>query len=78
MFNQPQWHPQDSYGQYLELSFDYSSKLWPWSGYLAISMTIHRNGSEFEGIIQGHVTLTIESPAKVKINDLYLIFFNNF
>ncbi|CAF0822220.1 unnamed protein product [Rotaria sordida] len=61
---QPQWHPQDSYGQYLELSFDFSSKLWPWSGYLAISMTIHRNASQFEGIVQGHVTLTIESPAK--------------
>jgi hypothetical protein len=29
-------------------------------------MTIHRNASEFEGTIQGHVTLTVESPAKVK------------
>lgn len=29
-------------------------------------MTIHRNATEFEGIVQGHVTLTIESPAKVE------------
>ena len=28
-------------------------------------MTIHSNASQFEGIVQGHVTLTIESPAKV-------------
>ncbi|CAF3593680.1 unnamed protein product [Adineta steineri] len=61
---QPQWHPQDLYGQYLALSFNFSTKLWPWSGYLAISMSIHQNASNFEGIVQGHVTLTIESPAK--------------
>ncbi|CAF1122635.1 unnamed protein product [Adineta ricciae] len=61
---QPQWHPQDSNGQHLELSFDFSTKLWPWSGYLAISMTVHRTAAEFEGTVQGHVTLTVESPAK--------------
>ncbi|CAF4464078.1 unnamed protein product [Rotaria socialis] len=61
---QPRWHPQEIYGQYLELSFDFSSRLWPWSGYLALSMTIHQNASEFEGIVQGYVTLSVESPAK--------------
>ncbi|CAF4616742.1 unnamed protein product, partial [Rotaria magnacalcarata] len=27
-------------------------------------MSVHQNASGFEGIVQGHVTLTVESPAK--------------
>lgn len=41
-------------------------------------MTIHKNASKFEGIVQGHVTLTIESPAKVNQNNLCFLFSINF
>ena len=41
-------------------------------------MTVHRNASEFEGIIQGHVTLTVESPAKVKKRFRLIILLINF
>lgn len=33
-------------------------------------MTVHHNASDFEGIVQGHVTLTVESPAKVIIKKI--------
>lgn len=60
----PQWFsytPQQ--GNLLEVSVSYSEVLWPWSGWLAVSLTVSSNGSTYEGLAQGHVSVTIESPA---------------
>ena len=60
---QPTWHPYLQHnGQFLEVSVSYPSTLWPWSGYLAVSLVVAREGRSFTGVAQGHLTLTISSP----------------
>lgn len=60
----PQWIPGPN-GQFLDVKFTYSSVLWPWSGYLALHITVNEQGKEFEGIAQGTVQITIQSPPHV-------------
>lgn len=53
----------DSY--FLQVGFSYSSVLWPWSGYLAVVITPAKKAESWEGIAQGHVSLTVVSPPQV-------------
>lgn len=63
----------ESNGAFLDLSFAYSEKLWPWSGYLAVSISVSSVASEFEGIIEGLVQLEVESlTGQVSKLSLYL------
>lgn len=41
--------------------------LWPWSGYLAISISVTKKAASWEGIAQGHVMVTVASPAEVDV-----------
>ena len=60
---QPTWHPYIQHnGHLLEVSVSYPPTLWPWSGYLAVSLSVTREGQSFTGEAQGHITLTISSP----------------
>ncbi len=62
---EPVWHPYKSQnGEFLELSFQYSDVIWPWSGYLAVFISAGKDAKTFEGIAQGHVSITIESPTE--------------
>lgn len=45
----------------LQVSATYSQTIWPWSGWIALSLTISSHAQNFEGIAQGHVNITIES-----------------
>lgn len=59
----PQWHayiPQN--GQYLDIAITHSDLLWPWSGWMAIYISVSAEAANWEGIAQGHISLTIESP----------------
>ncbi len=51
-------------GSSQQVAFSYSEVIWPWSGYLAVHITVSKAGENFEGIAQGHVSLTIESPTE--------------
>ncbi|CAD5113191.1 DgyrCDS2379 [Dimorphilus gyrociliatus] len=56
----PIWHPYTPHnGNMLEVSISYSSVLWPWSGYLVISLYASEHAVNFEGIAHGHVEVTI-------------------
>ncbi len=60
----PQWHPYTPQnGQYLDIAITYSDILWPWSGWLAIYISVSSEAQNWEGIAQGHISLTVESPA---------------
>ena len=60
---QPRWEPYiTEFGAYVEVAFSSSAHLWPWSGYLAISVTASKAAASWDGIAKGQVTLTIESP----------------
>ena len=44
------------------MSFSYSERLWPWSGYLAIQISVSEEAKNFEGIVKGIIRLTVSSP----------------
>ncbi|XP_063225096.1 membrane-bound transcription factor site-1 protease-like isoform X2 [Bacillus rossius redtenbacheri] len=59
----PRWHPYTpQFGHYLDVSLSHSDLLWPWSGWLAVSVAAGRQAAAWEGTAQGHVELTVESP----------------
>ncbi|CAG0912859.1 unnamed protein product, partial [Notodromas monacha] len=60
---QPVWNPYlPQNGHFLKVNFTYSEVLWPWSGYLAVSISVSSEAKGWEGVAQGHVTLVVESP----------------
>ncbi|KXJ78974.1 hypothetical protein RP20_CCG002845 [Aedes albopictus] len=64
VINTPTWHPySNENGQMLNISISYSEQLWPWSGWIAIHIGVNELGRSFEGLAQGHITLTVQSPA---------------
>lgn len=66
---QPDWQPYlPQNGDNIEVAFSYSSVLWPWSGYLAISISVTKKAASWEGIAQGHVMVTVASPAEVEVS----------
>ncbi|CAL1268054.1 unnamed protein product [Larinioides sclopetarius] len=61
--NKPQWHPYTpQYGHHLEVALSYSDILWPWSGYIAVHISVSSLAANWEGIAQGHISFTVESP----------------
>lgn len=59
----PIWHPYTpQYGHHLNIAFTYSEVLWPWSGHLAVWITVAESGKDWEGFARGHISVTIESP----------------
>ena len=67
LFCQPRWEPYiPHHGNYIDVAFSYSKTLWPWSGYLAISISVAKSGASYDGIAQGRVSLTVESPPEVR------------
>eukprot|EP00887_Chlorella_sp_A99_P005260 scaffold1.g5260.t1 len=58
----PVWAPTDEGGRLLDLRFEYSDVLWPWSGYLATYIRVRDEGANFSGPASGSVTFTVRSP----------------
>ena len=48
----------------IQVAFAYSEVIWPWSGFLAVHLSVASSASAFDGVAEGHVSLTIESPAQ--------------
>jgi membrane-bound transcription factor site-1 protease len=60
----PRWEPKNEMAKMLDVRFEYSEELWPWSGYLAIYIRVLPEGSEVSGIAEGVVSIEVESPPK--------------
>lgn len=61
----PTFHPYTHQnGNLLNVSISYSEVLWPWSGWLGIHIAVNQKGEHFEGIAEGQITLTVQSPAQ--------------
>ncbi|KAK0161115.1 hypothetical protein PV327_009627 [Microctonus hyperodae] len=57
------WHPYiNDDGDKINVALTYSDVLWPWSGWFAVAITVPKSSANWQGIVHGHVTLTIESP----------------
>lgn len=46
-----------------QVSLSYSEVLWPWSGWLAVSLAVTKEAASWSGTAYGHIELTVESPA---------------
>uniref|UniRef100_A0A8C7RKZ2 Membrane-bound transcription factor site-1 protease n=1 Tax=Oncorhynchus mykiss TaxID=8022 RepID=A0A8C7RKZ2_ONCMY len=53
----------DKNGDHIDVAVSYSPVLWPWAGYLAVSISVAKKAASWEGIAQGHVMVTVASPA---------------
>uniref|UniRef100_A0AAY4EWD7 Membrane-bound transcription factor site-1 protease n=1 Tax=Denticeps clupeoides TaxID=299321 RepID=A0AAY4EWD7_9TELE len=51
-------------GDHIDVAISYSPVLWPWAGYLAVSISVAKKAASWEGIAQGHVMVTVASPAQ--------------
>ena len=61
----PEWHPSKAtHGDYLRMTFEYSNELWPWSGNLAVRISVSSNASNYDGVVDGLIKVTIESTSK--------------
>lgn len=49
-----------------QVAISYSKELWPWSGYLAVSIKASKDAADWEGVADGQITITIESPPGVR------------
>ena len=54
--------PTDNGGKHLDVRFEHSDLLWPWSGFLALYIYVRPSGSTFNGTASGEVSFTIVSP----------------
>ncbi|GIL57416.1 hypothetical protein Vafri_12651 [Volvox africanus] len=58
----PVWHPSDPGGELLHLTFEWSDRLWPWSGFLALYLRVRAAGADFTGLANGVVECVVMSP----------------
>ena len=48
--DKPRWQPfVPQFGSHVEVTFQYSQVLWPWSGFLAVSISVAQSASSFDG-----------------------------
>jgi len=61
----PHWETNmQENGQKIEVAFSYSEELWPWSGYLAVHITVSKQAMDWDGIAAGIISLNVTSPSK--------------
>ena len=52
----------DDLGKHLDVRFEFSDVLWPYSGYLAFYARVKKSASALEGVASGVITFTVLSP----------------
>jgi hypothetical protein len=56
---EPIFTPSDAGGKLLDVRFEVSDLLWPWSGYLALYLRVKADGAKFEGAASGEVCMHV-------------------
>lgn len=60
----PKWYSYlQSTNQLVDISIKYSKILWPWSGWMAVYIKATPEAANFNGIVQGHINFTVQSPS---------------
>lgn len=57
-------------GRHLTLTFTHSETIWPWTGYLAIHITVSPAAHQFEGVVEGIIELNITTDTSSQILEL--------
>ncbi|MFH4973379.1 hypothetical protein AB6A40_000088 [Gnathostoma spinigerum] len=56
----PIWEPfMEENGDLLQVSIDYEAVIWPWSGYMAVSLSVSPKGKDFEGTASGRISVSV-------------------
>jgi membrane-bound transcription factor site-1 protease len=63
--SQPVWIPGDEGGGHLDIQFQYSEEMWPWSGHVSLFIVVKDSGKEFSGTAAGIVRFTVQSPPQL-------------
>jgi membrane-bound transcription factor site-1 protease len=58
----PAWVAEDAGGALLDVLFEWSDVLWPWSGHLSLFIRVKDEAAEYEGPASGVVRFEVESP----------------
>ncbi|CAG9460580.1 unnamed protein product [Pedinophyceae sp. YPF-701] len=58
----PTFTPTDAGGEHLDVRFEHSERLWPWSGYLAVFIAVKASGKDYTGTARGTIAFTVRSP----------------
>ncbi|VDM08183.1 unnamed protein product [Wuchereria bancrofti] len=62
---EPMWEPfLEEKGDLLNVSIIYSDLLWPWSGYMAVAVSVVPNGCNYDGTASGRITVTVVSEER--------------
>ena len=48
-------------GEKIHVAVSHSTILWPWTGYIALEITVPSKYSDWNGIAEGYVVATIQS-----------------
>lgn len=65
------WHPylnNPNDEQRIDVAITYSDILWPWSGWLAVAITVPANSRDWQGIAQGLPFTFSSGSIKMKIS----------
>ena len=54
---EPAFTATDAGGKLLDVRFEVSDLLWPWSGYLALYLRVRAGGAKYEGTASGQVRM---------------------
>jgi hypothetical protein len=57
----PVFRATNDAGKHLDLRFEHSETLWPWSGYLALYIRVRPEAASFAGVATGEVVFSIAS-----------------
>lgn len=49
-------------GKQLEVAFEYADVLWPWSGHLALAISVRPEAADYDGIATGFIRFAVTSP----------------
>eukprot|EP00736_Rhodelphis_marinus_P012364 Rmarinus@m.1287 len=60
----PVWNP-GSNGDLVDIRFTYADVLWPWGGWLALWLGVKETGANFDGVAEGTVSFTVQSPPQL-------------
>ena len=58
----PVWKSTNKAGAFLSVTFEYSTVLWPWSGYLALYIRVLPEAAAVDEVATGEFSFTIVSP----------------
>ncbi|GAB4817967.1 hypothetical protein N2152v2_005013 [Parachlorella kessleri] len=59
------FEPTNPAGRLLDVDFEYSGTLWPWSGFLAIYLRVRPEGAGYNGTATGEISFAVVSPPRL-------------